>query len=186
MSEKDTILALTQLFLDRTVETVSFGRVHEERFSQEGRRLRLPFTGPLRYRNSVRIDLSFREDIILEIRKRAVLHKYGEPLSTKLKVLDFTEIMAEKLRALMERGYPRDYYEVWYHIDQIQDKTTLKQLTARKCTLLSLEYNPSRIFDESVLERVESLWKTQLQHLIPNYLDFRDILPELKAKLNFL
>lgn len=186
IGEEDVISKLHHLFLERAVEIISFGRAYEERFSKTGRRLRLPFTGPLRYRNSIRIDLSFREDIILETKRQAILHKYGDALSTELNVLDFTEIIAEKLRALMERGYPRDYYDIWFHIDRIQDKIALRKLTERKCAQLNIEYRPSVIFEESILERVESLWRTQLQHLLPNYIDFRNILPELKAKLNFL
>lgn len=186
MDEDEVLSSLERLFLDRRVETISFGRVSEERFSRAGRRLRLPFLGPLRYRNSVRIDLSFRDDVILETKRRAVLHRYGESISSEIHVLDFMEIIAEKLRALMDRGYPRDYYDMWTHIDQIGDKASLRELTERKCTLIDLEYNPAIIFEERVLERVESLWRTQLQHLLPDYIDFRAILPDLEAKLNFL
>lgn len=186
MDEDEAISSLDQLFLDKQVETISFGRVSEERFSRAGRQIRLPFDGPLRYRNSVRIDLSFRDDVILETERRTVLHKYGDSISSEIHVLDFTEIIAEKLRALMDRGYPRDYYDVWTHIDKITEKGPLRELTKRKCTLIDIEYDPTIIFDERVLERVESMWKTQLQHLLPEYTDFRAILPDLKAKLNFL
>jgi len=184
--EDEAISALKRLFLDIQVETVSFGEVYEERFSQGGRRIRLPFTGPLRYRNSVRIDLSFRDDVILETRRRAVLHRYGDTLPSEIHVLDFTEIIAEKLRALMERSYPRDYYDIWTHIDEIADKSSLRELTERKCALVGLEYSPATILDEHILQRVETTWRTQLQHLLPNYVEFRAILPDLKAKLKFL
>jgi len=186
MGEDETISELERLFFDRRMETISFGRASKERFSVASRRLRLPFMGPLRYHNSVRIDLSFRNDVILETRRRAVLHKYGDSISSEIHVLEFTEIIAEKLRALMERGYPRDYYDVWTHIDQIGDKGSLRELTKSKCALIGLEYNPATIFEERLVERVESMWRTQLQHLLPVYVDFRAILPNLKAKLSFL
>jgi len=185
MDEEEAVTALERLFLERRVETISFSIVSEERFSLAGRRLRLLFDGPLRYRNSVRIDLSFREDVI-ETERRTVLHRYGDSISSEILVLDFMEIISEKLRALMERGYPRDYYDVWTYIDQIGDKASLRELTERKCALINLEYNPTIIFDEPVIERVESMWKTQLQHLLPDYIEFRAILPDIKAKLAFL
>jgi predicted nucleotidyltransferase component of viral defense system len=185
-SEDEAIYALKKLFQDKQVETVSFGEVYEERFSQAGRRIRLPFTGPLRYRNSVRIDLSFRDDIILETGRRTVLHRYGDTLPSEIHILDFTEIIAEKLRALMERGYSRDYYDIWKHIDKITDKSSLRELTARKCTLIGIEYSPTTIFDENILQRVESTWRTQLQHLLPDYVEFRAMLSDLKDRLKFL
>jgi len=186
MTQEEAISSLEHLFFDRQVEAISFGMAYEERFSRAGRTLRLPFTGPLRYRNSIRIDLSFRDDIIIETTKRRIIHRYGEAISSEISVLDFTEMMAEKLRALMERGYPKDYYDIWFHIDKIQDKRLLKELTKRKCNLVGIEFNPTNIFDIQTLKNVESMWRTQLQHLLPHYVNFRHILPDLKTKLSFL
>jgi len=186
LNEDEVISSLERLFHDSQIDTISFGRPREERFSRAGRRLRLPFTGPLRYRNGIMIDLSFRNDVINEPVKRKIMHRYGESVSSEILVLEFTEIIAEKLRALMERGYPRDYYDLWVHIDKIGDKRRLRELALRKCALIGLDFRPGAIFDESVIERVESMWRTNLKHLLPNYVDFGEILPDLKAKLNFL
>ena len=186
MTEEEAIFSLRELFSDRNVETISFGRAYEERFSQSGRSLRLPFTGPLEFRNSIKVDLSFRGDLILEVRELPVLSKYGESVSSTVSTLEFIEIIAEKLRALMYRGYPRDYYDVWFHIGGIQDKDYLKALTKRKCSIIDLEYKSSNIFDEAILTRVESEWKTKLQHLLPHYINFKNVLFDLKVKLDFL
>jgi len=168
------------------VDSIIFEGAYEERFSQTGRRLRLPFTGPLRYTNSIRVDLSFRDDIILDVKEHPATSKYGNSLTCNVYATEFVEIMAEKLRALIERGYPRDYYDVLVHVDKIEDKVFLRELTERKCRLLDLKYEPKKIFDEDVLARVEAAWKTQLEQLLPHYSDFKTILPELQSKLSFL
>lgn len=186
MTEEEVISSLKEIFSGSRVETISFERAYEERFSQTGRRLRLPFMGPLQYRNSIRVDLSFRDDLILEVRDRTVLSKYGESLLSRVYAIEFIEIIAEKLRALMSRGYPRDYYDVWSHLDRIRNTDPLRELTNRKCSILNIEYKPSNIFDEEILARVEAAWKTRLQHLLPHYVDFSTILTDLKVKLNFL
>jgi len=180
------ISSLKELFSETRVDSITFEGTHEERFSQTGRSLRIPFIGPLRYRNSIRIDLSFRDDLILDVMERPILSKYGDSISSSVYALEFVEIMAEKLRALIERGYPRDYYDVYSHIDKIKDKEFLRELTKRKCHLIDIKYEPSKIFDEEALKRVELAWKTQLEHLLPHYTDFRTIIPELRSKLYFL
>ncbi|MBS7619323.1 nucleotidyl transferase AbiEii/AbiGii toxin family protein [Candidatus Bathyarchaeota archaeon] len=186
LDENETISSLKELFSECVVDSISFKGAYEERFSQTGRRLRLPFTGPLRYRNSIRIDLSFRDDIILEVKEYPTPSKYGDYILSSVYAIEFVEIIAEKLRALIDRGYPRDYYDVSAHIDQIQDKAFLKELTKRKCRLIGIKYEPSKIFNEEVLARVESAWRTQLEHLVPQYTDFKTILPGLRTKLAFL
>lgn len=186
MSEEEALNSLNDLFNNTRVDTISFGRVYEEQFSQSGKMVRILFRGPLQYRNSIRVDLSFRKDIILEVKERPAFSKYSDSTSSKLYTLDFIEIIAEKLRALMSRGYPRDYFDIWSHIDKIGDKASLRDLTKRKCSILNLEYQPFNIFKEKILARVESAWKTQLQHLVPDYIEFKTILPELKEKLKFL
>lgn len=186
MGREDVLPLLTEHFSGRRVDAVSFGEPYEERFSHTGRRLRLPFTGPLRFRNSVRIDLSFRNDLILEMRERQVIHSYGKSIPSRVYTLEFIEIISEKLRAMISRGYPRDYYDTWAHIDKIQDKDALRELTKRKCALLDIEYAPTNIFEEAFLARVELSWKTQLQHLLRNYIEFKTIIPDLKTKLSFL
>jgi predicted nucleotidyltransferase component of viral defense system len=186
LGEEQMVDSLRELFREQAVDSISFQGAYKERFSQSGRSLRLPFTGPLRYRNSIRVDLSFRDDLILDVKARPTLSRYGESLTCNVYVVDFAEIMAEKLRALMERGYPRDYYDISTHIDKIKDKAFLRQLTKRKCRLIGAKYEPSNILDADALARAKAAWKTQLEQLLPHYTDFKTILPELKSKLSFL
>ena len=186
LDEKEAIESLKEFFREKAVDSISFEGAYEERFSQSGRSLRLPFTGPLRYRNSVRVDLSFRDDILLEVKERSVLSRYGDSLTCSVYVVDFVEIMTEKLRALIDRGYPRDYYDVSVHINKIEDKASLRELTERKCRLVGVKYEPSNIFNADSLARAEAAWKTQLEQLLPDYADFRTILPQLRSKLSFL
>ncbi len=183
---RDVTAAMQQLFPGRRVEAVQFGELLEEGSSRGGRRLRLSFLGPLRYRNSVRIDLSFRDDLIMETRRMATVHRYGDAVPSDLHVLDFSEIMAEKLRALMERGYARDYYDVWSHIDRIQDKDVLRDLVKRKCAMADVEYAPGTIFEDGILRLVETSWKVQLQHLLPAQVDFAAVISSLETKLGFM
>jgi len=182
----DVIKTLHQVLSNVQIESINFHDIAEDRFSQEGRSLRLPFTGPLRFNNSIKIDLSFRDDLIHEKKEYPIQHRYGETLSTTFNILDFTELIAEKIRALMSRGYPRDYYDVWAHLDKIPDKNDLKELAKKKCLLANLSYTPDAIFEKDTLQRVKAEWDNQLKHLVRDPVSFDEIKPKLEQELAFL
>ncbi len=76
-------------------------------------RIRAQFTGPLAYPGMIFMDLSFDEPLCLDPERRNIL---AEPfLSEGQKVLAYPleELLAEKIRSLLERGKSRDYYDVW-------------------------------------------------------------------------
>lgn len=168
------------------VNSITFMEVGEEGYTHGGTRFRLPYTGPLNYKNSIRFDLSFRDDLILSHEEKKVLSGFSEDIPSTIKVLDFKELMAEKLRATMTRENPRDYYDIWAYLPKINEKETLRELVERKCTLAEYDYSPSRIFETGVLARVESAWRTQLRHLTPNYVEFAEIIPQLREQTKFL
>jgi len=62
-------------------------------------------------------------------------------LTSRVKALDFTELMTEKLRAMMTRENPRDYYHAWAHLPRINEKGRLKELAQRKCALAEYPSN---------------------------------------------
>jgi len=182
----DVIKTLHQVLSNVQIDSINFHDMTEDGYSQEGRSLRLPFTGPLKFKNSIKIDLSFRDDLIQEKNECPIQHRYGETLSTTFYALDFTELIAEKIRALMSRGYPRDYYDVWAHLDKISDKNDLKELVKRKCLLVNLPYTPDLILEKDALQRAKAEWNNQLKHLIRDPVSFNEIQLKLEQELAFL
>ena len=168
------------------VNSIKFTEIYEDGHTRQGKRYRLPYVGPLNHRNSIRLDLSFRHDLILPPEERTVQSGFSEDLTSKVKTLSFMELMAEKLRAIMTRENPRDYYDAWAHLPKIHEKAHLKEFAQRKCALAEYPFNPSKIFDQDVLSRIESAWKTQLKHLAPDYVEVQTIIPQLRDQTRFL
>lgn len=168
------------------IDSISFKDISDEGYTRQGKRYRLTYLGPLQYTNSIRIDLSFRKDIIEEINERLTQSEYGEDLESSIITLSFDEILAEKIRAMMTRESPRDYYDVFSYVDKIEDKTHLKKLTVEKCRLVGYDYEPENIFERDKIQRIEALWDIQLQHLLPKCPEFQNILPSITEKLSFL
>jgi hypothetical protein len=144
LREKNAIDTLNAIN-NTQVDSVSFETIQEDAYTRQGKNYKLNYTGPQEYRNSIRIDLSFRPDIIEPIIERPVHSNYGDSLSSSVKALNFTELMAEKIRAMMTRESPRDYYDAWAHLNKLPDRGYLRQLVIKKCELTEYEYNPENI-----------------------------------------
>ncbi|MFP3952491.1 MAG: nucleotidyl transferase AbiEii/AbiGii toxin family protein [Candidatus Bathyarchaeia archaeon] len=185
LSEEDALDALSTITRTQ-IDSIQFGQIKGESYTRQGREYQLGYTGPLEYPNSIRLDFSFRKDVIEEVEERKVSSIYGETLNSRIKALSFTEIMSEKLRAMMTRETPRDYYDAWIHLPKIPDKQRLKKLVKEKCDKTGYKYDPASILNPDKLERIDAAWKIRLQHLIPECPQFRDIIPGLKTRLSFL
>ena len=70
------------------------------------------------------IEVTVDERILWASEDRLVIHEYGEPLEAEVQVYPLEEIVAEKLRALLQqaemlarrgwsRSRARDYYDLW-------------------------------------------------------------------------
>jgi predicted nucleotidyltransferase component of viral defense system len=143
-------------------EGVTFTGVRMEETRAEGaRRLSLRYDDWSGYPNSIKLDLSFREEPVLRTRKIEVKNFYGIK-NAILRAMDITEIMAEKVRALIHARKARHLYDIWF-LTQKQVGTTADLLN-EKLTI----YNEK--FDEDILkssiEEVKHDWETDLQALI--------------------
>lgn len=70
---------------------------------------RLLFTGPLGQPNSLKIEVDFLQNVVLPPREMNYHNVYG--VTTKVRVMDIREILAEKIRAMNDRVRYRDFYD---------------------------------------------------------------------------
>lgn len=108
-------------------------------------RARLPWHKD--FNTSVKVEVTTREILLLEPEKRIILHEYGEELNSSILVYKVEEIIAEKIRAILqfakklhERGWGRsrvrDYYDLWRifgEYGQLIDTDSLPMLVKKKC-----------------------------------------------------
>jgi predicted nucleotidyltransferase component of viral defense system len=114
------------------------------RLSCEGR---LYYRGPIAPSGSlprIKLDLTADEILIKPAVERAVAHPYSDVPAEGLlcRCYDFDELFAEKLRALGERGRPRDLYDVvnLFRNGQFRDAAAaIFDLLRRKCSYKGAE-----------------------------------------------
>jgi predicted nucleotidyltransferase component of viral defense system len=63
---------------------------------------RLLYTGPLRYPNSIKVEIDFLQNVLLPVKRLPYRTAWG--LEFPVRVMDVREICAEKIRAMSDRG----------------------------------------------------------------------------------
>lgn len=145
----------------------------------------IKFVGPLQYQNYIKIDVSTREKPILKPKKVKINSFYATIEPFEVNVLDLRELLAEKIRTLIQRSKPRDYFDVWFLLKNKKiDATEIKNLVIEKCNRVNIEYTPNKIFSDIKLLKVR--WKKDLVYLVKELPDFDVVLVELKKELEFL
>jgi len=97
----------------------------------------------------VMVEMTVDEKVIKPAQVRPILHEYGEPLEAETRVYALEEIVAEKLRAILqharnlrERGWSRsrarDYYDLCRVLDSYRDRMDLSDFSTfllEKCAV---------------------------------------------------
>jgi len=112
----DTVSESSGLLIDKKATVVRKTRDFE---GQESYKATIYFIGPRGdNRNPLRVkfDISHYEKIVLPVVKAKILHPYSDAHNCECEVASYCieEIIAEKLRALLQRSRARDYYDIWY------------------------------------------------------------------------
>jgi predicted nucleotidyltransferase component of viral defense system len=162
-------------------------------------RVRLPWQRAPQTR--VMVETALDEKILKPVQKRSIIHDYGEPLTARVKVYALEEIVAEKLRAILqhvemlqERGWTRsrarDYYDLWRVLGAFQERldfSGFSDFLRSKCTVRNVSFDgPDDFFQETMLNYVDKTWQQWLGPLIPDLPDFAIVIDDLRPKISLL
>ncbi|MBI5414256.1 nucleotidyl transferase AbiEii/AbiGii toxin family protein [Candidatus Peregrinibacteria bacterium] len=127
-----------------------------------------------KYPLSLHLEFSIRE--IPETSEEHVLQTdFPIPSGAIIKHLSFTEILAEKIRALMLRSKGRDMYDLWFLLSKGVE-LDLKMVN-RKMKFYHIEFSA-----EDILERIQKFDEKQLKNDLQKFLRVHDrnLIPHLK------
>ncbi len=137
----------------------------------------LKYTSLLNYPDSIKIDISLREKPLLGLKEVALQSPYFPDFPVT--VFQIEEIAAEKMRALIQRKRPRDYFDMWLLLKEIEFKD-FEKLAEIKLAAMDDKLDIRKVFTD--LEIVRSLWKDDLVQLIPELPDFDSVIKDLKKQ----
>jgi hypothetical protein len=132
---------------------------------------------------------------------RSVIHEYGEILDVKIRVYALEEIVAEKLRAILqhiqkleERGWSRsrarDYYDLWRILGTYKQEMNLSGFVPflrEKCAHRNVVFNSAAdFFPEGMMAYVEKTWTQWLAPLVPSLPSFAIVIGDLRPQIDTL
>ena len=118
-----------------------------------------------------------KEDII-RIARKEKLKSYFYP-DFEVLTFKFEELVAEKIRALIQRNKPRDYLDIYYILSKNEIKFgTIIKLAKQKLKSVNDFYDINRIFNN--LDLVKTSWEQDLRGLIPNVPNFDEVIKKIR------
>ena len=87
----------------------------------------------------VKVDISKNELLMFDLEFKQLFSTYSDSIFSQLKCYSLPEVMTEKMRSLLSRQQPRDFYDLWYlsecenlemsdYISEFEEKTKHKGL----------------------------------------------------------
>ena len=149
---------------------------------------RQPFT-------RVRIEITMDEPILRPVERRPIMHDYGEELRADIPVYALEEIVAEKLRAILQqtrrledrtwlRSRPRDFYDIWRILRDFRDHMDLSDFNSMldsKCGVRGVSYGgPEDFFPDETLSHVVASWENSLGPLVSELPSVQTVVRDLR------
>jgi len=124
--------------------------------------------------------------IILDLNEKASVHLDPEQvdlpnfydLEFKINMLNRKELVAEKIRALITRNQPRDYFDVYHLLEKYKVDWNLVE---KKVKEAGEKYNRERILKNT--QKVYSRWEEDLLPLVKEELTFIECIRKLRKEL---
>lgn len=186
ITAKSNIQFLTEKTTVKTTRTAA---------NEEAYRGAIYFIGPRGdSRNPLRIkfDITDYEIISRKLLKKEIIHHYSDADECACEILTYSleEIIAEKMRALLQRTRPRDYYDVWYILKNKQKSINSKEVLE----IFNDKAQYKNVHFEDIMELIGDekfnnllpAWETQLDHQLPYSPDPRKIRPEFNTLIKTL
>jgi predicted nucleotidyltransferase component of viral defense system len=143
--------------------------------SEVGTSFDVSYQGPLydgrdRSKGKVRIDINLRPEAV-ETRRELVNPEYDDLRPYVVTVLTAEQLLAEKVRAMIMRGKPRDAYDIWLMTQQ-GVRLDLK-LVEKKLALYEITLSGEGLL--GAIEQVRQDWERDLRPLLRQYIPWDDV-----------
>jgi len=101
--------------------------------------------------------------------------------------MNLVEMVAEKVRALYQRGNPRDLYDLWFvfsQLDQPIDGDAAARLVPAKFTLVSGGWKRERLYDRIRVNEAD--WQEGRRYVVAEQPAFDDALSTVENALRVI
>jgi len=166
----DRVSEASGLLIDKGKTIIKETRDFEK---QESYKATIYFVGPRGDNRSplrVKFDISHYERIVLPTVKAKIIHPYSDAKDCECEVTTYCieEIIAEKLRALLQRSRARDYYDIWYVLKNKGDairRAHVVDAFKKKAEYKNVPFEDvDALIGDDKYDAIKPSWETQLSH----------------------
>jgi len=144
------------------------------------------------------IEITMDEIVMIKPEIRQIIHGYGEDVYKNIFVYTLEEIVAEKLRALLQhlqklekrgwsRSRARDYYDIWMIFNHYPGQLRIEilpNLFLQKCKIRNIDFRgPEDFFNKTLLDYLAKTWEQWLGPLVLELPSFNLVIDNLKQNL---
>ena len=137
----------------------------------------------------IKLDLTADEVLVIPSTRRPVFHPYSDAPQDGIFIdsYDYPEVFGEKVRALGERGRPRDLYDVinLFRNDNLPVPAVLQDILSQKCDYKGISI-PNLDDMETYRDEMSRNWEPMLAHQLPRLPDLDTYWDSLPAFFRWL
>lgn len=173
-------------------ENVEIEQTRDE-YGEEAFLAKIPFAAiltPPRILPKIRLDMTRYEIVLLPIARKTIIHPYSDANEVTATVHSYSleEILAEKMRTMLQRVYPRDVYDVG---TLLADKTInfmiTREIFVRKCQFKKVKFTGiGDFFQGTKLASTKKAWQASLVHLVSPLPRFETVMQTIQERLSDL
>lgn len=172
-----------------------FKRTRDE-LGEEAFEGKIQYVGPRGHRAGnpprVKLDITFYEQVLLDPNNLPLMHPYSdaEDCYAVVSTYRLEEIVAEKLRAILQRTRSRDIYDLWYFLKYHKDALNLvatKDVFRKKCEYKGVDFKGIEdFFKPELLESHKLAWEPSMKRQVINLPPFAEVEDDLRLLLGEL
>lgn len=146
----------------------------------------------------VKVEITFDEPVLMDPERRKLIHGYEEVLDCNVGCYRLEEIIAEKLRTLLQtheklvaRGWnrprARDYYDLWRILKEFSHNLDCDQipgLLEHKSAHRGVSYQSlDDFFSDELVSEANRHWESNLRPMVAELPECKEVLDHLRALL---
>lgn len=141
---------------------------------------------------NIKLDLTYYEKVLEEPLHRPIIQHYSDAAEAMVQVYALEEIVAEKMRSMLQqkerRARPRDWYDVWFLLtNENMEASRIRKLFHKKCTFKNVSFHSVEdYFDATLIEKIANAWEKSLERQLRDVLPFKTVRAELRLLLENL
>ncbi len=158
-----------------------FPAISFDNMTEDSTRMIIRYKGYFQRDSSLILDLNRKASVILEPSEMKVPHFYELIPEFTITTLCQDELVAEKVRAMITRNQPRDYFDVYMIISR--NKKIDMDLVRSKVKEAQEEFSIERIFRNA--RKIYSMWEQDIGHLTNEFVDYHTVVKALKKEFKY-